>query len=160
VKVIRLGDRYFDLHAPQERARMSPTALKSFLSLMSEWEVSDAHARVLLGRLSEEAFTQMREDPGSQVLDATKLRRIATLLSIYRELSLLYGFSVASEWVRLPNTHPMFCRVKPLNYMLIGGIQAMGNVLRLLARRRHAGNESVAGETVTLGSPQAHPPSD
>ena len=61
---------------------------------------------------------------------------------------------------RLPNTHPMFCRVKPLNYMLIGGIQAMGNVLRLLARRRHAGNESVAGETVTLGSPQAHPPSD
>ncbi len=146
VKIIRLGDRYVDLHAPQELARASPIALRSFLSVMSEWEVSDADARVLVGHLTSEAFAALRAAPDTHVLDAAQLKRIASLLGIHRELSLLYGASVASEWVRLPNSHPMFCRVKPLTYMVIGGVQAMSNVLRLLAKRRKASVASAADE--------------
>ncbi len=40
----------------------------------------------------------------------------------------------------------MFCRVKPLTYMVIGGVQAMSNVLRLLAKRRKASVASAADE--------------
>jgi hypothetical protein len=142
VKIIRLGDHYVDVHAPQEQASVSPNALRSFLSLMSEWEVSDADARVLLGRITSEEFAQLRAAP--RVLDATQLKRIASLLSIHRELSLLYGTGVANQWVQLPNSHPMFCRVKPINYMLLGGVRAMSNVLRLLARRRRAEHDRTA----------------
>jgi hypothetical protein len=157
VKIIRLGDRYFDLHAPAERARVSSTALKSFLSLMSAWEVADGDARILLGRLTSEEFALLRSAPDAQVLDANRLKRIASLLSIHRELSLLYGRSVAAQWVRLPNAHPMFCRVKPLTYMLIGGVQAMSNVLRLLARRRRAVQQAQGDD---VSSPQPLPPRD
>lgn len=141
MKIIRLGNRYIDVHAPQEQASVSPNALKSFLSLMREWEVSDADARVLLGRTTIEEFAQLCLAPDAKVLDATQLKRIASLLSIHRELSLLYGTRIASQWVQLPNSHPMFCRVKPINYMLIGGVRAMSNVLRLLAQRRRAAHE-------------------
>jgi hypothetical protein len=150
VKIIRLGDRYVDLHSPQERARASPIALRSFLSLMSEWEVADAEARVLMGRLTSEAFAALRAAPDTQTLDAAQLKRIASLLSIHRELNLLYGTSVASEWVRLPNSHPMFCRVKPLTYMVIGGVQAMSNVLRLLAKRRKGSVAAAADDSTPL----------
>jgi hypothetical protein len=149
VKIIRLGDHYVDVHAPQELASVSPNALSSFLSLMSEWEVSDAHARVLLGRMTSEEFAQLRSQP--RILDATQLKRIASLLSIHRELSLLYGGRIASEWVQLPNSHPMFCRVKPINYMLLGGVRAMSNVLRLLARRRRAEHDAMAQTQEPLG---------
>jgi hypothetical protein len=142
VKIIRLGDHYVDVHAPQEQASASPNALSSFLSLMRDWDVSDADARILLGRITNEDFAQLRSAP--RILDATQLKRIASLLSIHRELSLLYGARVASQWVQLPNSHPMFCRVKPINYMLIGGVRAMSNVLRLLARRRRAEHDTTA----------------
>jgi hypothetical protein len=155
LKIIRLGDRYFDLHAPAERARVSSTALKSFLSLMRDWEVADAEARILLGRLTSEEFARLRAAADAPVLDANRLKRVASLLSIHRELSLLYGSSVAGEWVRLANSHPMFCGVQPLRYLLIGGVQAMSNVLRLLARRRRAAQEAHAED---LSSPQPLPP--
>ena len=141
MKIIRLGDRYVDVHAPEEQASVSPGALRSFLNLMREWEVSDADARVLLGRLTPEEFTQLRSAADGRSLDATQLKRIATLLGIHRELRLLYGAGIAGEWVQLSNAHPMFCRVKPITYMLIGGVQAMTNVLRLLTRRRRAADD-------------------
>jgi hypothetical protein len=155
VKIIRLGDHYLDVHAPEEQASVSPNALRSFLSLMREWDVSDADARVLLGRLTSEEFAQLRSEP--RVLDATQLKRIASLLGIHRELSLLYGTRIASEWVQLPNSHPMFCRVKPINYMLIGGVRAMSNVLQLLARRRRATHDQAASTEPSLGEDPLSP---
>jgi hypothetical protein len=59
-------------------------------------------------------------------------------------LCLLYGTRIASEWVQLPNSHPMFCRVKPITYMLIGGVRAMSNVLRVLTRQRRAAQDTMA----------------
>ncbi len=159
VKIIRLGDRYIDVHAPAEQVSVSPSAIRSFLSLMREWEVSDADARVLLGRLTPEEFTQLRAAPDGHTLDATQLKRIATLLGIHRELRLLYGVGVAGEWVQLPNAHPMFCRGKPLTYMVIGGVQATANVLRLLTRRRRAQHDALTVEEEPL-SPQPLPRPD
>jgi hypothetical protein len=138
MKIVRLGDRYVDVHAPEERARVSATALKSFFALMQEWEVPETQARALLGRLTNEEFALLRTMRDVPALDATKLKRIATLLGIRRELTSLYGPGIAGEWVRLPNSHAMFCRVRPIDYMVIGGVQATSSVLRMLAQRRRA----------------------
>ncbi len=160
MKIIRLGERYFDLHAPAECARVSPEALRGFFELMQAWDVGDADARTLMGRLTSEEFARLRADPQGQILDPTKLKRIAGLLSIGRELRLLYGPSVADEWVRLPNSHAMFCSVKPITYMLIGGVQAMTNVQRLLVRRRRATYESAAEKSECISSTPPLPPPD
>jgi hypothetical protein len=145
MKIMRLGSRFFDLHDPQDCARITPGALKSYFQLAHDWEIPDREARTLLGRISDEEYARMQTAPGAFVLEPSKLKRIACLLSIYRELDLLYGGSIANEWVRLPNSHPMFCRVTPLMYMLIGGAQAMGNVQRLLIRRRRSATEVSGG---------------
>ena len=144
MKIMRLGSRFFDLHDPQDCARITPGALKSYFQLAHDWEIPEHEARTLLGRISEQEYARMQADPSAFVLEASKLKRIACLLSIYRELELLHGASIANEWARLPNSHPMFCRVTPLMYMLIGGAQAMGNVQRLLIRRRRAATEAAA----------------
>jgi hypothetical protein len=158
MKIIRIGNHYLDLHAPEERERVSSTALRSFIELMKEWEVADGEARVLLGRMTGEEFARMCAAPEAQVLDATQLKRIAGLLGIRRELLQLYGPAVASEWVQLPNSHPMFCSVKPITYMVIGGVQAMTNVLRLLTQRRRATYEKTADESASVSSPLPVPP--
>lgn len=150
MKIVRLGERYFDLHSPAERARVSSSALEAFFGLMSAWEVAPGEQRILLGRLTGEELAQLQAAP--RTLDANRLKRIATLLAIHRELRLLYGPSVAGEWVRIPNSHPMFCSVTPLHYMLIGGLQAMTNVLRLLAKRRRADGDAPSGPA--LDSPE------
>jgi hypothetical protein len=156
MKIVRLADRYFDLHSPEDRARVSPAALRLFLDLMRQWEIEDTDARTLLGRVTAEEFERLRSNTHSEVLDPSKLKRIACLVSIWRELTLLHGPHVAGEWIRLPNSHPMFCRVRPLNFMLIGGAQAMSNVLRLLARRRRAAEDSPAEENEPVSSPRPH----
>jgi len=160
MKIMRLGSRFFDLHDPQDCARITPGALKSYFQLAHDWEIPEREARTLLGRISEQEYARMQADPGAFVLEASKLKRIACLLSIYRELEILHGASVANEWARLPNTHPMFCRVTPLMYMLIGGAQAMGNVQRLLIRRRRAATEAAAEPIAeSAPPPQAVEPS-
>ncbi len=155
MKIIRLGDCYFDVHAPAQCARVSPTALKLFFSLMKDWAVGDQEARTLMGRLTSEEFERMRAAPCSQILDPTKLKRIAGLLSVRRELNQLYGVNVGNEWVRLPNGHPMFCHVLPITYLVIGGVQATTSVVRLLVRQRRASYEP---DSVSLGQRAA--PSD
>jgi hypothetical protein len=138
MKFVRFGSRYVDLHAPFECARASPAALQMFFDLMKQWDVPDEAARVLMGHATAARFRQMRADPAAQVLDTASLRRISFMLAIWGELSLVYGPGIACEWIRLPNSHAMFCQITPLNFMLLGGTQAMKNIHKLLCSRRQA----------------------
>ena len=153
MKIVWVGRQQVDLHSPADCARASPAALQAFVRLCAAWGVPASEARTLLGRIAPEEFARLCASPAAAVLAASVLKRISCLLSIWRELSLLYGPTVADEWVRLPNTHPMFSRVTPLTYMLIGGAQALMNVQRLLVRRRRAAAEQPPP------LPNAQPPS-
>ena len=44
--------------------------------------------------------------------------------------------AIADEWVRLPNSNPIFGGTTPLAYMIRGGLPAMQTVRRLLDARR------------------------
>ena len=147
MKIVRFGNRYVDLHTPAECARASPIALEMFFDLMHQWEIGDRDARTLMGHVTAERFEQMRADPAGQILDPSSLKRISFMLGIWRELTVEYGPGIAGEWIRLPNSHGMFCQVTPLNFMLLGGTQAMKNIVRLLSRRREAAARLAAEST-------------
>ena len=146
MKIVRFGNRYVDLHAPADCARASPIALQLFFELMRRWEIDDAQARILLGNCDVERFQRLRADPAGESLQSSSLKRIAFMLAIWRDLSQLYGPGIADDWVQLPNSHHMFCRVTPLNFMLLGGTQAMKNIHRLLARRCESADSAEATE--------------
>jgi hypothetical protein len=124
-----------DLGARSERERLSAPALKAFFNIMTRWKVRDEDARALLGGVTNGPFYEMKRRP-DRLLDADRLTRISYLIGIVKALHLLHARDLADEWVRLPNSHPIFAGQTPLAYMIHGGLPAMQTVRRLLDARR------------------------
>ncbi|WP_026441359.1 antitoxin Xre/MbcA/ParS toxin-binding domain-containing protein [Pseudacidobacterium ailaaui] len=124
-----------DLSRAEERRRLSPSALRAFFNIMEKWQIRDEDARQLLGGVSNGAFYQMKQNP-NRVLDQDRLLRVSYLIGIFKSLNILYSSRLADQWVRLPNTNPIFAGRPPLEYMLQGGTPAMEIVRRLLDARR------------------------
>jgi hypothetical protein len=131
----------FHLEAPpnlgirSERERLSAPALKAFFNIMARWQIRDEDARALIGGVSNGPFYEWKRDP-NRTLETDRLTRISYLIGIFKALNILHGKSLADEWVRLPNTNPIFAGDTPLAYMIRGGLPAMHVVRRLLDARR------------------------
>jgi hypothetical protein len=123
-----LGDR-------AARVRLSGPGLKAFFNIMSRWEVRDEDARALLGGLTHGPYYEWKRKP-DRVIDTDRLTRISYLIGIFKALHILHGRRLADEWVRLPNSNPVFAGQTPLAYMIRGGLPAMQTVRRLLDARR------------------------
>jgi hypothetical protein len=124
-----------DLSSRSERERLSGPALQAFFNLTAKWKVRDEDARALLGGVTNGPFYEMKRDP-RRTLDVDRLTRISYLIGIFKALRILHSDKLADEWVRLPNTHPIFAGQTPLAYMIRGGLPAMQMVRRLLDARR------------------------
>ena len=124
-----------DLTSRAERERLSGSALKAFFKIMDRWGVRDEDARSLLGGVSNGPYYTWKKQP-ERVLDADVLTRISYLIGIFKALNILYGEKLADEWVRLPNSNPIFGGRTPLDYMRRGGVPALQIVRRLLDARR------------------------
>jgi hypothetical protein len=118
-----------------ERERLSAPALKAFFNIMARWQIRDEDARALIGGVSNGPFYEWKRDP-DRTLETDRLTRISYLIGIFKALNILHGKRLADEWVRLPNTNPIFAGDTPLAYMIRGGLPAMHVVRRLLDARR------------------------
>ena len=126
-----------DLSRLDERRRLSPAAMKALFKIVDRWNVSDEDARQLLGGISNGSYYQLKANPGStKTLDQDRLERISYLIGIFKALNILYSQRLADQWMRLPNTNPVFAGRSPLDYILRGGQRAMDTVRRLLDARR------------------------
>src|SRR6266567_2556090 len=79
-----------DLSARTERERLSPTAIKAFLTIMEKWRVRDEDARMLLGGMSNGQFYEMKKKR-ERTLDTDTLTRISYLIGIFKALNGLYS---------------------------------------------------------------------
>jgi hypothetical protein len=124
-----------DLSAKDERARLSPSAIKAVLRIMDQWRVPDEDARALLGGISNGQFYAMKKAP-ERILDVDTLTRISYLIGIFKGLNIIYSEALADAWVQRPNNNRIFGGRKPLAYMIAGGLPAMQVVRRLVDARR------------------------
>lgn len=124
-----------DLALKETRERLSPAALRAFFAIADRWRLRDEDTRALLGGVSNGPYYQWRKDP-ERTLDTDRLTRASYIVGIFKALNILHGEALADEWVKLPNTNPIFRGRTPLAYMLTGGIPAMQTVRRLLDARR------------------------
>lgn len=125
-----------DLSNAATRARLSRTAMKSFLRIMEKWSIKDPDARQLLGGISSGSYYGLKKEPAQRTLDQDTLIRISLLVGIFKALNILYSKSLADAWITLPNRNPMFRGSSPLAYMAQRGQPGMVAVRQLLDARR------------------------
>jgi hypothetical protein len=128
-------DQPADLSNKDVARRLSPPAAKSFLKIVSLWELRDEDARQLLGGISNGAYYDLKKK-GTRILNQDRLTRISLLTGIFKALNILYSKKLADRWIQLPNTNPMFGGETPLAYMIRGGLPATLRVRQLLDARR------------------------
>lgn len=124
-----------NLADPDERRRLSPTAMRAFLGIMRHWKVRDEDARLLLGGVANGTYYTWKAS-GVKLLDQDRLLRISYLIGIFKSLNILFSAPLADRWIQLPNANAIFGNRTPLEYMLRGGAPAMDTVRRLLDARR------------------------
>jgi antitoxin Xre/MbcA/ParS-like protein len=123
-----------NLSDPEVRARLSPTAIKALLRLAEAWQLRDESTRQLLGGVSHGYFYELKAGK-KKTLNQDQLTRISLLLGIYTALNVLYSKELASRWVKLPNSNPMFAGTTPLEYLVEGGVPALVRVRQLVDAR-------------------------
>lgn len=124
-----------DFSRKEDRERLSPSAIKTFLKIMEQWAVRDEDARQLL-TLSSSPFYEIKKKPEGRTLDQDRLTRVSYLIGIFKALHILHSDKLADLWVQLPNSNRLFAGETPLAYMIRGGVPAMETVRRLLDARR------------------------
>jgi len=113
-----------------DRARLSPVAIKAFLSLTKAWGLSNGEAAVLIG---VSASTLDRIKRGYRpTLSQDQLTRVSALIGVFKGLHLLFADATADEWVRRKNSSPLFDRQTPIEAMIEGGIPRMLDVRRTI----------------------------
>lgn len=124
-----------DLADPATRERLSSAAITAFLRIAEFWNLKNEECMDLLGGISNGKLHSLKKSrKGSLTQD--ELTRVSCLIGIYKALNILFGQNLANQWVRRPNSNPMFNNASPLSLLIHGGIPALINVRRLLDSRR------------------------
>ena len=126
---------WVDLTDADERARLSPPAVRALPRLASAWGVTVEQMGALLGGVAPSTWHSWKSSPPAE-LPVDRLTRISLLLGIYSALHALYRGELADQWISRPNTNPLFEGRTPLDVLIAGGIPAMVEVRALLDARR------------------------
>jgi hypothetical protein len=114
-----------------DRARLTPVALKAFVALSAHWDLTGAEAAALLG-VSESTWDRIKRGSWGQPLSQDQMTRASAAIGLYKGLKLLFADEMADRWPKLPNAGPIFQRMSPVETMIEGGIPAMLEVRRYI----------------------------
>jgi len=120
-----------DLTSPASAA----AALRTFFRLADAWQLSVAEQTTLLG-VARTTLYQWKQGKVAP-LDRHLLERLSHLFGIYSSLQILFPSPRrADEWLRKPNTAPMFGGRSALDRMLGGQVSDLYEVRRYLDAQR------------------------
>jgi len=107
-----------------DRQRLSNVALKAYLALAGQWNLSNAEAAALLG-VSDSTWDRIKRGSWEQPLSQDQLTRASAAIGVYKGLHLLFADQMADRWPKLANRGPIFQRKSPVEAMIEGGIPVM-----------------------------------
>ncbi len=128
--------KVINLNSDEERTRLSSSAIKAFLNIAREWQINKEQAAELLGANSDN-FYELKNNT-SKTLDVDQLTLISYLIGLYKSLHQLYGSTLADKWVKMPNQNPLFKGYLPIEFMRIGGVEAIKSVKIMLDSRQNS----------------------
>ena len=114
-------------------SRVATAALQGFFSITEQWGLSAGEQRVLLGAPAESTFYKWKAERGAKRLDSGTLERVSYILGIHKALRILLPTERAAfEWVRKPNSAPLFNGSSALDRMLAGRVADLYEVRKYL----------------------------
>jgi uncharacterized protein (DUF2384 family) len=111
-------------HAEVARSpeQLGGPAFRTFHRIADAWRLAPDEQMVLLGIPSRSTFYKWRKDPPER-LSPDLLERFSYLFGIYKSLQILLPERrAADEWLRRPNSHPLFNGQSALDRMLSGRV--------------------------------------
>ena len=119
-----------------DRRGLSGPALRTFFRIAEFWNLSVEEQMTLLGLTARSTFFNWKKDRNT-VLPKDILERISYILGVYKALHLLLpDEKAADEWVRRPNTAPLFGGRSALDRMLSGQVADLFVVRQYLDAQR------------------------
>jgi hypothetical protein len=122
-----------------DAATVSAAAFKTFENIVGAWELSQTEAMTLLGydEKTRSTYFKWKRDPESVKLSKEKLERLSYIFGIYKALQILLpNTASADEWVKKPNSAPLFNGHSALSRMLSGHVADLYVVRRYLDAQR------------------------
>jgi hypothetical protein len=122
--------------APANRRRLSPPALRTFLTIADLWGLTEEQRLSVLGYPSRSTYhnwcKQAREH-GSFTLDVDVLTRISAVFGIHQALEILFPTELLGvEWLRTPHNAVLFGGRPPLDLVTSGSQDGLLTVRRFL----------------------------
>jgi hypothetical protein len=119
--------------------RLSPAAIRAFLKLVELWALSENEALSIMGEPSRSTYYKWKKEKGGY-LSKDQLDRVSYLLGIFKSLEYLFPHhkESANQWIKKPNTAPLFGGTSALDFILENGIAGMFQVRRYLDAQRGA----------------------
>lgn len=109
-------------------AALLAAGVRGFFRLAEEWQLSEAEQIILLGLPPDFELDRWRRGDIVAANDET-LERISHLLGIYKAIhTLLPVLDRANQWMRAPNSAPIFGGRSALDRMLRGSIADLRSV--------------------------------
>lgn len=108
-------DRIFDVFG--EEATKQATA-ECFLFIARAWQLTETEAAALLGVRASDLASGLQPSQ----LNREHVKRVASLIGIYRALHLFFSQAVADGWVKRENSDPTFGGQQPVQMMIRGGL--------------------------------------
>ena len=119
-----------------DRKGLSGPALRAFFRISELWGLSVQEQMTLLGLTARSTYFKWKKDTNT-VLPKDTLERISYILGIYKALQvLLPDDQAADEWVRRPNSAPLFAGLSALDRMLSGQVVDLFVVRQYLDAQR------------------------
>jgi hypothetical protein len=115
---------------------LSGPALRAFFSIATQWGLTNAQQRVLLGNPPPSTFFKWKKEQ-SGALSRDVLERISYVLGIYKALQILFPDAQhADRWITRPNSADLFGGRSALDRMLAGNVSDLFVVRQYLDAQR------------------------
>ena len=119
-----------------DSAAAAQAALRSFWRICEAWQLDATEQTTLLG-IGRTTLYQWKQGKVNGALDRHVLERLSYLFGIFAALQILLpGGARADEWVRKPNTAPLFAGRSALDRMLGGQVADLYVVRHYLDAQR------------------------
>ncbi|MYI89688.1 MAG: DUF2384 domain-containing protein [Gammaproteobacteria bacterium] len=119
-----------------DRESLSGPALRAFFRIAQLWNLSNDEQMILLGISARSTYYKWKKNT-DVVLSRDTLERISYILGIYKSLQILLpDQKLADEWVKRPNSAPLFDGRSALDLMMSGRVADLFIVRQYLDAER------------------------